>query len=221
MMTGPELDFSSNGALPKNVHYVGPSFEAYSREWVSPWPEPNHDPLLVISFSTSYMNQSALAQRVLDAVADLPTRALLTAGPALETDTLRIPANARTVPFVAHRSVFPHAALVITHAGWQTINAALADGVPLLCIPDGRDQPDNAARVLAAGAGLRIGKKASPSKLRRMILRALQDPTLKQGATAMAEALARSDGATTTADRLECIASGATTTQPQRTPDGR
>ena len=59
--------------------------------------------------------------------------------------SLRIPSNARTTAFIPHRSVFPHAALVITHAGWQTINAALADGVPLLCIPDGRDQPDNAA----------------------------------------------------------------------------
>ena len=44
--------------------------------------------------------------------------------------------------------MLPHAALVVTHAGWQTINAALADGVPLVCVPDGRDQPDNAARVV-------------------------------------------------------------------------
>ena len=209
VMTAPELDFSTRGALPSNVHYVGPSFETYPREWLSPWPETNRNPLVVISLSTSYMNQGALAQRILDAVAPLPVRALLTAGPALETDVLRTPPNAHTVPFVAHRSVFPHAALVITHAGWQTVNAALADGVPLLCIPDGRDQPDNAARVLAVGAGLRIGKNASPDRLRRTIERALGDQVLKQGAAAMAKALARSDGAITTADHLERIASPA------------
>ena len=55
-----------------------------------------HDPLIVISFSTSYMNQRALVQRVLDAVGGLPVRALLTTGPALEVDQLRIPANTRT-----------------------------------------------------------------------------------------------------------------------------
>jgi MGT family glycosyltransferase len=203
MLTAPELDFSSRGALPANVHYVGPAFEPYPREWSSPWPAANRDPLVVISFSTSYMDQGDLAQRVLDAVAGLPVRALLTAGPALDTHTLRIPANAQVHAFVPHRSVFPHAALVVTHAGWQTVNAALADGVPLVCIPDGRDQPDNAARVLVAGAGVRVRKSASPAKLRRAIASALGDPALKLGAGAMAKALARSDGATAVADRVE------------------
>jgi UDP:flavonoid glycosyltransferase YjiC (YdhE family) len=218
MMTAPELDFSSRGALPANVRYVGPAFEPHSGDWRSPWPETNNDPLVVISFSTSYMNQSALAQRVLDAIAGLPVRALLTAGPALATDTLRIPANTHSVPFLPHRSVFPHAALVITHAGWQTVNAALADGVPLLCIPDGRDQPDNAQRVVLAGAGVQVRKGASIRRLRRMILRALQDPALKQGARAIAEALARGDGAVTITDSVERLAARTTPTESLPVP---
>jgi MGT family glycosyltransferase len=206
MLTAPELDFSSRGALPANVHYVGPAFEPYSDEWHSPWPDSNTDPLVVASFSTSYMDQQALAQRVLDALAGLPVRALLTAGPALDTSTLRIPGNARVVDYVPHRAVFPHAALVISHCGWQTINAALADGVPLICIPDGRDQPDNAARVVLCGAGARVRKSATPAKLRRVIAAALADPTLKRGAQAMSQALARSNGAVVVADRLEQLA---------------
>ena len=216
VMTAPELDFSSRGALPPNVRYVGPAFEPYPRGWDSPWPETNADPLVIISFSTSYMNQRALVQRVLDAVGRLPVRALLTAGPALDTHALRIPENTRTVSFIPHRTVLPHAALVVTHAGWQTVNAALADGVPLLCVPDGRDQPDNAARVLACGAGVRARKKTSVRKLRRAIAEALADPALKQGANAMAQALARSDGAVTIADRLELLASDATSVKPPR-----
>ena len=203
VMTAPELDFSSKAQLPANVHYVGPAFEPFETEWESPWPSDNADPLVLISFSTSYMNQLALAQRVLDAVAGLPVRALLTAGPALDPSQLRIPDNARTVPFVSHRTVLPHAALVVTHAGWQTVNAALADGVPLVCIPDGRDQPDNAVRVVAAHAGVSAGKKSSPEKLRRVISAALEDESIKRGARAMAGALARSDGAIVIADELE------------------
>ena len=203
VMTAPELDFSSKAQLPANVHYVGPAFEPFEQEWESLWPSENADPLVLISFSTSYMNQRALAQRVLDAVAGLRVRALLTAGPALDPSQLRIPDNARSVAFVSHRSVLPHAALVITHAGWQTVNAALADGVPFVCIPDGRDQPDNAARVVLAHAGVRVSKKSSPEKLRRVISRALADQSIKQGARAMAGALARSDGATVIANELE------------------
>jgi MGT family glycosyltransferase len=216
VMTAPELDFSSRGALPPNVRYVGPAFEPYPGRWDSPWPETNADPLVIISFSTSYMNQQALVQRVLDALGGLPVRALLTAGPALDTQALRIPENARAVAFIPHRAVLPHAALVVTHAGWQTVNAALADGVPLLCIPDGRDQPDNAARVLACGAGVRVRKRTSVGKLRRVIVDALEDPQLRQGAGAMAEALARSDGAVTIADRLEHVVSDAMSVKPSR-----
>jgi MGT family glycosyltransferase len=205
MLTAPELDFSSRGALPANVRYVGPAFEHHDREWRSPWPETNTDPLVVASFSTSYMDQQALAQRVLDALAGLPVRALLTAGPALETRGLRISANARVLDFVPHRAVFPHAALVITHCGWQTVNAALADGVPLVCVPDQRDQPDNAARVVSCGAGVRVSKHASPAKLRHVIAAALANRELKRRALAMSEALARKDGAVQVADALEAI----------------
>ncbi len=203
VMTAPELDFSSRASLPTNVHYVGPAFEPYPLEWSSPWPESNADPLVLVSFSTSYMDQRGLAQRVLDALAPLPVRALLTAGPALDTTSLSIPANARTVGFVPHRTVLPHASLVVTHAGWQTVNAALADGVPLLCVPDGRDQPDNAGRVVACGAGRRVSKRASTRRLRGTIAEALRDPTLKRGARVMADALERSDGVVSIVEMLE------------------
>jgi UDP:flavonoid glycosyltransferase YjiC (YdhE family) len=104
--------------------------------------------------------------------------------------------------------VFPHAALVVTHAGWQTVNAALADGVPLVCVPDQRDQPDNAARVVACGAGVRVSKRASPAKLRRVIAAALADPALKRGAVTISAALARSDGVLAIAARVEQLAFG-------------
>ena len=36
---------------------------------------------------------------------------------------LRLPANTKAVRFVPHKAVLPEASLVITHAGWQTVNA--------------------------------------------------------------------------------------------------
>jgi MGT family glycosyltransferase len=159
--------------------------------------------LILVSFSTSYMNQNALVQRVLDAVDGLKARVLFTAGPAIDVAQLRIPANTRTEVFVPHRAILPKVALVITHAGWQTVNAALSCGVPLVCIPDGRDQPDNAARVVSIGAGVRLKKKASSSKIRRAVEEALLDPNLKRRAELMVTALSRKDGALTTAEALE------------------
>jgi UDP:flavonoid glycosyltransferase YjiC (YdhE family) len=205
LLTAPELDFAGALSLPPNVHYVGPAFEHFSGEWRSPWPPDNSDPLILVSFSTSYMNQNALVQRVLDAVDGMKARVLFTAGPAIDVAQLRLPANTRAEYFVPHRAVLPHASLVITHAGWQTVNAALSCGVPLVCIPDGRDQPDNAVRVSAVGAGVRVSKKAPIGKIRRVVEQALADPNLKRGAEQMARALSRQDGALTTCDALEAM----------------
>lgn len=55
--------------------------------------------------------------------------------------------------FVRHDLLLPHMAAVISHCGLSTITAALTAGVLLVCIPQGRDQPDNAKRVAASGAG--------------------------------------------------------------------
>ncbi|MHB1468487.1 MAG: glycosyltransferase [Solirubrobacteraceae bacterium] len=203
-----ELDFSSRAQLQANVRYVGAAFEPYQKQWTPPWPEQNDDPLILISLSTSYMNQAALAQRILDAIDGLPIRALLTTGPAISANALQLPANTRAVGYVPHRQVLPHASLVISHCGWQTINAALADGVPIICIPDGRDQPDNAARVIAAGAGIRASKHCRPRRLRTLIGEALADDSLRAGANAIATALARQDGATAVTDELERLCGG-------------
>jgi UDP:flavonoid glycosyltransferase YjiC (YdhE family) len=205
LLSAPELDFSSRARLPGNVHYVGPAFEPYDVDWPSPFPAADASPLVLISLSTSFMDQQRLAQRILDAIAGLPVNGLLTVGPALDRAALQLPVNVRAVDFVPHRSVLPAASLVVTHAGWQTINAALAEGVPLLCVPDGRDQPDNAARVVACGAGVRVRRSASIRALRRAIARALADPWLAEGARSAARAQGRSDGAMAVADRLELL----------------
>jgi UDP:flavonoid glycosyltransferase YjiC (YdhE family) len=83
--TASELDFAARVPLPDSVRYVGPAFEPSEDVWTSPWAEDDDRPLVVASLSTSYMRQEDLARRVLEAVADLPVRALFTAGPALRS----------------------------------------------------------------------------------------------------------------------------------------
>jgi hypothetical protein len=52
---------------------------------------------------------------------------------------------------------------------------------------------------------VRVRKQTSSRKLRRVIAAALGDPALKRGASAMAGALARSDGALAVAERLALL----------------
>src|SRR5204862_434107 len=73
---------------------------------------------------------------------------------------LRLPANVVAVGSAPHRAVLPSARLVVAHGGHGTTMKALACGVPLLTVPLGRDQADIAARVVEAGAGLRLSPSA-------------------------------------------------------------
>jgi hypothetical protein len=48
---------------------------------------------------------------------------------------IEVPENAVVVRYVPHGEVLPAAAATVTHAGHGTIAAALAHGVPLVCLP--------------------------------------------------------------------------------------
>ena len=101
-----------------------------------------------------------------------------------------MPGNVIARRFVSHGVVLSRAQLVITHAGLGTVMAALAHGVPLLCIPLKNDQFENAARVVVAGAGRRLGKHARRSSLKRAILQLLNDRRFREEARRMAQAIA-------------------------------
>ena len=104
--------------------------------------------------------QEDLLQRAADALGRLPVHALVTTGPAVDPAAIRAPRNVSVRRWVRHADVLPSCSAVLTHGGHGTVIKALAAGVPLVIAPLGRDQPDNAARVVHAGAGLRVRKNA-------------------------------------------------------------
>jgi UDP:flavonoid glycosyltransferase YjiC (YdhE family) len=81
---------------------------------------------------------------------------------------------------------------------------ALANGVPVVAVPFGRDQPEVARRVEVAGAGVRLpAKKLTPERL----LRAVHDAIGRRpGAQRIAAAFAAAGGPTAAADALEALA---------------
>lgn len=190
--------------LPPNVRYVGPQLDgSWSQQLDLVWPVSDEAPLIVVSFSTRFA-AGAVAQRVLDALATLRVRGLLTVDPALAPKDLRVPANVLVRSFVSHRAVLPGAQLVITHAGLGTVMASLVHGVPLVCIPHKNDQFENATRVVAAGAGQSVRRTVTRHFLRRTILQVLNEPRFKNGARRVADAIA-AEGASAV-DELEALA---------------
>ena len=206
VLTDRAFDFEAH-ALPANVRYVGtPMDDARASAWISPWPEDDRRPLLVVSLSTLAQGQGPVLQRILPALADLPIKALVTLGPALNVDQFRAPPNVIIEQFVPHAAVLPQAAAMITQCGIGGVIKALRIGVPLVCIPLVGDQRDNAARVIAHGAGVRLSKNASSEQIRRATQQVLSEPGFRENARRLASRMGSRDGAETALIELESLA---------------
>lgn len=194
---------------PPNVRYVGPVLDdpGWAEPWSNPWPEDDARPLVVASLSTTFQNQRPTLEAIIRALGTLEVRALVTLGPAMREVSLELPPNVVAVMSASHAEVFPHASLVITHAGHGTVMRSLANGVPLLCLPMGRDQDDNAARVTAAGAGLRLKRTASPQRIRRAVEHVLGDPRYKKSAARLQGAILADVAAQRDIGALEALTS--------------
>ncbi len=191
VQTSAHFDFDASCALA-NVRYVGPELgdPSWAEPWASPWPKDSKDPLVLVAFSTTFMGQASLLERIIRALGPLRVRALVTVGPALAARHFHAPSHVVVCGSAPHSKVLPDAALVVTHGGHGTVIRALAHGVPLLCIPMGRDQSDNAARAVALGAALTVSRHASAREIRQAIVRALDDTSLHAAARRVQTVLA-------------------------------
>jgi MGT family glycosyltransferase len=184
---------------PANLRYVGPILED-----APPGPPASGRPLVLVSFSTTNMRQGPVLQRVLDALAPLDLDVLCTLG-GVEVGGLRPPDNATLRDWVTTAEVLPLASAVVTHAGLGTVMSALASGVPLVCMPMGRDQPLNAERVAAVGAGRHISAESSPEEIRTALEDVLGDASYRHGARKMADDIASYGNGVRAARELEAL----------------
>ena len=185
--------FEFAGAATDGVLYAGamladPPWAAATPRVPLPQGEP---PLVLVSLSTTFMAQAPLMQRICDALGRLPVRGLVTTGPAVMPQTLRLAPNTVAVEHAPHAALLPQAAAVVTHAGHGTVMRALAAGKPLLCIPMGRDQHDTAARVVFHGAGRRLRASAGTSVIASALRSVLDDERLHAAARALGESIRR------------------------------
>ena len=179
VMASPAFDFMERP--PENVRYVGPVLD--DPDWVQPWNPPSGDePLVLVAMSSTFQDQVGCLQRVVDALATLPVRALVTTGPALDPGSVRAAPNVTIVASAPHGQVLTHAAAVVTHGGHGTVMKALAADVPVVVLPHGRDQADNAARVAARNAGIALRKSAKPRAIARAVRTLLDDPSYRSAA---------------------------------------
>jgi UDP:flavonoid glycosyltransferase YjiC (YdhE family) len=179
---------------------------AAAREMPDWWPN-DRRPLVYVTFGSvlGHLPEAPSVYRVaLAAIADLPARVLMTVGSATDPGTLApIPANTHIERWIAQADVFPHAELVVCHAGSGTMLGALAAGLPLVACPLFADQTANSQILQATGAGVAVsGRATTPGGLQSLgaadivplkhaIERVLKEPTYRRAAGRIADEIAR------------------------------
>ena len=164
VLTSEEFDFPGAAARPTSATSVRCST---TRTWAGASGPRRRatTPLVLVGLSSTFQDHVATLQRIVDALATLPVRAIVTTGPALDPATVTGAANVVVVASAPHGRVLEHAAVVVTHGGHGTVVKALAAGVPLVVLPHGRDQLDNAVRVTCRGAGVKLKRTATSAQI--------------------------------------------------------
>ncbi|MBE2315236.1 glycosyltransferase family 1 protein [Solirubrobacter sp. CPCC 204708] len=155
------------------------------------WWRGSDAPLVYVSFGSTAAGNGffpGLYRAAASALAELDVRVLMTLGTEVDASELGpVPANVHVERWVPQAQVMPEAAAMVGHGGSASTLAAMAAGVPLACVPLYADQPDNAARVAALGAGIALdGVDGLADAVRAL----LGDPLYRDGARRIAREIA-------------------------------
>lgn len=176
-------------AQPDTRRFADPSWHAAPDPDPAPLGPGGDAPLVYVTFGSvaGGLDLAMPAYRAaLAAVAGLDVRALLTVGHGTDLDALApVPANVRVERWVPQAAALAQAAAVVCHGGSATTLGVLAAGLPLVVVPLFADQPHNAARVEASGAGL-VVRPPEPEALATAIARALGDPSFAAASRGLA-----------------------------------
>jgi UDP:flavonoid glycosyltransferase YjiC (YdhE family) len=210
--TFPQLEYPR--PWPAHVHVVGPLvWEPPAQEVLLP---PGDDPLVLIAPSTSQDPDHRLLHAALRGLADARVRVLATYNRRLPSRPLSVSDNTTVVDWVSYSRTLPHCDAIVCHAGHGTLVRALSLGVPVIACPVAGDMNENAARLVWAGAGVRLPRRfISPRPLRYAVELTLGDPSIRTRAGELAAWASEHDAGSRAAGHIERLA-GAQGSPPRR-----
>lgn len=188
------------------LHYTGPFVNPGQRPRIDfPWEQLDGRPLVYASLGTMQNGSEDTFRIMAEACAGLNAQLVISLGGGLDPDRLGpLAGNPLVVRYAPQLEIVQRAAAVITHAGLNTTLESLAEGVPLVCVPFGNDQPGVAARVAARGAGLVLPhNKLNVKRLRQAVRAVLTEEKYRRAAREIQAAMKRVDALQTAADIIE------------------
>ena len=201
-LSSREFDYNRDD-LPPQVHHVGPSVWNQPSDFSCPselsnWLlELSHDkPLVYATLGTVFNGRVTVFRKIIRALGELDVYGLVATGPGCDPRLFDpVPSNVRVESYIPQSLLADRPSLVVTHGGIGTVMSALSHGIPLVCLPQGADQPDNAQRCVEAGVGLRINAwRLTVPRLKAAISTVLTQASFRQQAKLLQRSLQAHNG---------------------------
>ncbi len=161
-------------------------FDRSGDESLPPWAErPTDAPMVYFTLGTALNVQANdLFARAIAGLRDEPITLVVTVGRDQDPAQFGVqPPNVHIERYIPQSLLFPRCDLVVCHGGWNTVLAALSEGLPLVLLPVGADQPQNAARCAALGVGRVVEPEDRTSgKIGDAVRAVLATPTYRENA---------------------------------------
>jgi rhamnosyltransferase subunit B len=165
----------------------------------------NGEPPLVFTLGTTAINDpGAFFEESVAAVGRLGQRAVFIVGQGNEKICEEISGEAIAVSYAPHNLVFPFARAIVHQGGIGTLSESLQAGKPMIIMPYGHDQADNAWRTSRLGVARVVSRgRYRADVVGRELSRMLDEPMPGVAALRVSREVSRERGHERAADLIE------------------
>lgn len=196
--------------LPPQIHFTGTFIPTPSIDFTPPswWSDLNRDkPTIFVTQGTIATETSNLLVPTIRALADEDMLVVATTAGQSIQNLNPIPRNTRVESFIPYTHLLPHIDVMVTNAGFNGVQIALANGVPMVTAGQTEDKPEICARVEWSGTGINL-KTSTPScsQIRNAVKAVLASSSYKKNALRMKKEIASYNSAEISVALLEKLA---------------
>lgn len=152
-LAAPQPDWPAQTHQTGFVHFSDPVADTRMPSQLSDFLAAGDAPIVFTRGSTAVHNPSDFYSVSAKAANRLGKRAVLLGAKTVPEE---LASDSLALPYAAYSQIFPRALMNVHQGGSGTTGEALRSGCPMLVVPYGWDQPDNAARIERLGVGLHI-----------------------------------------------------------------
>ena len=140
----------------------------------------------------------------IEAAQKLGKRALLLIGDKRNLPQTQLPAAIAAFDYAPHRLVMPRASVIVHQGGIGTTGQALRSGRPMLIVPYGQDQPDNARRCVRLGVGRTLSyRRYITPRVVHELSQLLDNPSYREQAAKVGQQVEEENGTKRACNAIE------------------